>query len=220
MFAFNRLRVFAIRNKKSFSSQIFKRYCVKYVQGQSPEPRVREYFYYIDHQGMLFLDDSRMKNFTSCFKDKKFLAFFFKHLKQNDTGRYMKDFPYISLCGPERNFVRCDDLPIVFTKILQKENNETGKNEDWFGYAHAEELLMVPFEPKKLYMNQSGRIYHPAPKKAGGIGLVRSKIAIELSSSFNFEEGEEKGPTHFFWKDKMYTLDCNWFKDKILLAIR
>lgn len=43
---------------------------------------------------------------------------------------------------------RCDDLPIVFTKILQKENNETGKNEDWFGYAHAEELLMVPFEPK------------------------------------------------------------------------
>lgn len=51
-------------------------------------------------------------------------------------------------------------------------------------------------------MNQSGRIYHPAPKKAGGIGLVRSKIAIELSSSFNFEEGEEKGPTHFFWKDK------------------
>lgn len=68
MFAFNRLRVFAIRNKKSFSSQIFKRYCVKYVQGQSPEPRVREYFYYIDHQGMLFLDDSRMKNFTSCFK--------------------------------------------------------------------------------------------------------------------------------------------------------
>lgn len=75
--------------------------------------------------------------------DKKFLAFFFKRLKQNDTGRYMEDFPYISLCGPERNFVRCDDLPIVFTKILQQKNNETGKNEDWFGYAHAEEVLMV-----------------------------------------------------------------------------
>lgn len=53
MFAFNRLCVFAIKNKKSFSSQIFKKYCVKYVQGQSPEPRVREYFYYIDHQGMV-----------------------------------------------------------------------------------------------------------------------------------------------------------------------
>lgn len=26
---------------------------VSYVQGQEPEPKVREYFYYIDHQGMV-----------------------------------------------------------------------------------------------------------------------------------------------------------------------
>lgn len=31
-----------------------KRTCAIYVQGQSPQPRVREYFYYIDHQGMVF----------------------------------------------------------------------------------------------------------------------------------------------------------------------
>lgn len=24
-----------------------------YVQGQEPEPKIREYFYYIDHQGMV-----------------------------------------------------------------------------------------------------------------------------------------------------------------------
>lgn len=24
-----------------------------YIQGQSPEPRIREYFYYIDHQGQV-----------------------------------------------------------------------------------------------------------------------------------------------------------------------
>lgn len=24
-----------------------------YVQGQSPEPKIREYFYYIDHQGQV-----------------------------------------------------------------------------------------------------------------------------------------------------------------------
>ena len=47
-----------------------------YVQGQSPERGIREYFYYIDHQGMLYLDDARMKNFTSCFKEKHFLKFF------------------------------------------------------------------------------------------------------------------------------------------------
>lgn len=26
---------------------------VSYVQGQEPEPKIREYFYYIDHQGMV-----------------------------------------------------------------------------------------------------------------------------------------------------------------------
>ena len=41
-----------------------------YTQGQSPEPSVREYFYYIDHQGMLFLDDAKIKNFTCCYKEQ------------------------------------------------------------------------------------------------------------------------------------------------------
>ncbi|XP_053710165.1 UPF0598 protein C8orf82 homolog isoform X2 [Synchiropus splendidus] len=41
---------------------------VAYVQGQSPEPKVREYFYYVDHQGQLFLDDTKVKNFVTCFK--------------------------------------------------------------------------------------------------------------------------------------------------------
>ena len=26
---------------------------ISYIQGQSPEPKVREYFYFIDHQGMV-----------------------------------------------------------------------------------------------------------------------------------------------------------------------
>uniref|UniRef100_A0ABI7VSJ7 Uncharacterized protein n=1 Tax=Felis catus TaxID=9685 RepID=A0ABI7VSJ7_FELCA len=41
---------------------------VSYTQGQTPEPQTREYFYYVDHQGQLFLDDSKMKNFITCFK--------------------------------------------------------------------------------------------------------------------------------------------------------
>ena len=30
--------------------------CVSYVQGQSPSPKTREYFYYIDHQGQVHVD--------------------------------------------------------------------------------------------------------------------------------------------------------------------
>lgn len=69
------------------------RHVVSYVQGQSPSPKVREYFYYIDHQGQLFLDDTKVKNFITCFKDKQFLKFFFKRLKQNKTSRFEEDFP-------------------------------------------------------------------------------------------------------------------------------
>lgn len=36
-----------IRGKNSASAS-----CT-YVQGQEPEPRIREYFYYIDHEGMV-----------------------------------------------------------------------------------------------------------------------------------------------------------------------
>ncbi|CAL1679027.1 unnamed protein product [Lasius platythorax] len=211
-----RMRFVASR-KFPFSKRIY----ATYVQGQSPQSRVREYFYYIDHQGMLFLDDVRIRNFTSCFKDKKFLAFFFKHLKINNTGRYTDDFPFLSICGVERNYVRCDDLPLVFTKVIRKHNVETDAEEDWFSYAHADDLLMVPFEPQKLFMNvNTGRVYHPAPEKTGGIGLVRSKIAIEFSAFFDFENGQENAPTHFTWKDKRYELDTVWYRGKLTRDIR
>lgn len=116
---------------------------VHYVQGQYFGPH-REYFYYIDHQGMLFLDDARMKNFTSCFKEIKFLKFFFTMLRMNTSDRYKDEFKYLSLCGKERNYVRCDDQPIVFTHVFEKDDKEM------FSYGHAKDLLYEPFQPEKL----------------------------------------------------------------------
>ncbi|XP_046558886.1 UPF0598 protein CG30010-like [Haliotis rubra] len=169
-----------------------------YVQGQSPEPKVREYFYFIDHQGQLFLDDSKMKNFTSCFKEKAFLGFFFSRLKMNETERFREDFPYLSPCGRERNFVRCDDKPIVFTKILPSRQAD---GSSLLSYGGAGELLTVRFEPEKICMlPSSGRVYHPASPVLGGVGLIKSSLAIEFSRDFEFENGETNPPTHFKWK--------------------
>ncbi|KAK7793723.1 hypothetical protein R5R35_007878 [Gryllus longicercus] len=180
---------------------------VSYEQGQSPQIGIREYFYFIDHQGMLFLDDSRMKNFTSCFKDKVFLEFFFKRLRLNTTDRYQKDFPYLSICGRERNFVRCDDYPIVFTHV--KKDSE---GHDIFCYNHAGDLLNVKFMPEKIFMSpDSGRVYHPAPEIVGSVGLVRSKLAIEFSQFFQFRDGEHESPTHFTWQGVTYELSPEWF---------
>ncbi|KAJ9586910.1 hypothetical protein L9F63_019486, partial [Diploptera punctata] len=192
------------------SIQFIRRECHSqlYIQGQSPEPSIREYFYFIDHQGMLFLDDARMKNFTSCLKDKPFLRFFFSRLKLNTTGRYTQEFPYLSICGRERNFVRCDDLPIVYTHIFKSEDEEF---EDRLSYGRAGNLMSVKFEPDKVFMLPSnGRVYHPAPQKVGSVGLIASKLADDMFKCFKFEDTDSQSPTQFLWNNHRYELDKNW----------
>ncbi|EDW01870.1 GH21678 [Drosophila grimshawi] len=163
---------------------------------------------------MLFLDDAKMKNFTSCFKEKHFLKFFFSRLRLNETQSYPM-FPFISLCGRERNYIRCDDTPIVFTEQLMKTND----SEDLLSYAHGGPALTVAFQPHKIYMHpESGRVYHPAWSKVGGIGLIRSKLAIELSQNFIFREGGET-PTHFNWRDTAVKLEHDWVKDCLKFGI-
>lgn len=151
-----------------------------------------------------------MKNFTSCFKEKKFLRFFFNQLRINNTGRY-NEFPYISLCGKERNFIKCDDYPFVYTHVL---NN--GQKNMSLAYNHAGDLLMLKFQPEKIFMlPETGRVYHPAPERAGSIGLVRSKLAIEFSKHFLFDEGESNPPTQFLYENNMYNLDKDWYHNVI-----
>ncbi|KAK2835009.1 hypothetical protein Q5P01_015493 [Channa striata] len=182
-----------------------------YIQGQSPEPRIREYFYYVDHQGQLFLDDTKMKSFVTCFKDKDFLVFFFTRLRSNQSGRYEEDFPFLSLCGRERNFLRCDDRPVVFTHLLQSPaaSQRIPGDPQLLSYCGGAEKLTVPFRPEALYMHPvSGRLYHPCRERSGGVGLVRSALAMELSSFFVHaaEPGQSGQPTHFVWTGKTHTL--------------
>lgn len=180
---------------------------VTYNQGQSPEPRIREYFYYIDHQGQLFLDDSKVKNFISCFKDKQFLVFFFSRLRRNESGRYQDSFPFLSLCGRERNFVRCDDRPVVFTQLLGGAGG--GGGPELLSYCGGAERLVVPFCPTALYMHPgNGRLYHPCVERSGSVGLVRSALAIEFSPRFEYRPGEEhiSQPTHFNWAGSRHQL--------------
>ncbi|KAM9358105.1 UPF0598 protein C8orf82 homolog [Symphorus nematophorus] len=182
-----------------------------YIQGQSPEPRIREYFYYIDHQGQLFLDDTKVKNFVTCFKDKQFLVFFFSRLRSNQSGRYEEDFPFLSLCGRERNFLRCDDRPVVFTHLLQSPAGPPGVagDQELLSYCGGAEKLSVPFRPEALYMHPvSGRVYHPCSERGGAVGLVRSALAIELSPFFVYaqEDGQSGQPTHFLWRGQKHTL--------------
>lgn len=82
--------------------------------------------------------------------------------------------------------------------------------------AYGGDTLAVTLEPSKIYMScNSGRVYHPAPERFGGIGLIRSKLAIEFSKHFEFTIDDNGGdelrpPVLFRWNGHEYKLDKEW----------
>ncbi|XP_061865639.1 UPF0598 protein C8orf82 homolog [Colius striatus] len=130
-----------------------------------------------------FLDDTKVKNFITCFKDVTFLTFFFTRLEPNRSGRYEREFPFVSRCGAERNFLRCEHRPIVFTRLLPPDASSSASScsrRAVLSFCGGGERLAVPFRPEALVMlPENGRLYHPAPGRAGGAGPVRSALALE-----------------------------------------
>lgn len=89
----------------------------------------RCYFYNVDLQGRLFLEDTLPKNIATSIKSEKFLNFFFKRLRRINSNERnfmeeknipMCDYPFVSPCGKELNFVRPAATPVVFHAILNK----------------------------------------------------------------------------------------------------
>ena len=140
------------------------------------------------------------------FLEKKFLRFFFNRIKPNLSDRYPY-FKFYSLCGPELNYIRCDDVPVVFTHI------DTVEDEERLFYGHAGDYLSVKFEPSNLMMlPETGRVYHSAMERTGHVGLVKSSLSIDLSKLFIFDKGEENQPTHILWKGERIKLKNHLLK--------
>lgn len=85
----------------------------------------RTYLHTIDIHGQLFLADTKLRNFTSAFKDKVFLDFFYDRIRINDAveGEGVKlreeGFTWVSNCGKERNYIRPDDSVLVFQGLTK-----------------------------------------------------------------------------------------------------
>ena len=159
------------------------------------------------------------------FTDKPFLAFFFKRLKVNTTSKYSEDFPFISPCGRELNYIRCYDRPVVFQHVVDWHGNtieyeEIATFSDEQGSQNVTEQLsyggvgcglVTNFQPHLLHMSPvNGHVYHPASDKVGGYGLVASKLAFWLSKNFIYEHDDDTSPTHFMWKAIKHKLDNTW----------
>ncbi|XP_031464939.1 UPF0598 protein C8orf82 homolog [Phasianus colchicus] len=134
--------------------------------------------------------------------DERFLAFFFRHLRPNRSGRYEDSFPFLSPCGAEHNFVRCQDLPIVFTRVLEGEKAVGSL----LSYCGGGARLAIPFQPELLTFDpENGRLYHPGPEGGGGVGLVKSALVEEWGEGFEYGAGGA-APTHFVWGGRRYAL--------------
>ncbi|KAF0745756.1 hypothetical protein Ae201684_000204 [Aphanomyces euteiches] len=161
----------------------------------------RLYFYHVDLQGQLFLEDTVPKNIATSLKSPKFLRFFFGHLRPNphagSTLDPFQDYPYISPCGNETNFIKAADTPIVFTELKQVDDATfhlvTNGSHD------------VVFNPSHVAMSSStGRLYHwTETKHLALFALIKSQVAVELSQSIEFHDD---GPHILTWQDQVYPL--------------
>ena len=139
------------------------------------------------------------------------------------------------MCGFERNFIRCDDVPIVFTQIVS--NTLSSSSSQSFNLVIAHSDFIYPFIPESLFMlpesinndvitekNKSdkddenedeesvintlkhgGRIYHRADERFGGYGLIRSSLAQEIGNNFVLNDNNES--IAFKWNDEIYYLN-------------
>ena len=170
----------------------------------------RIYFYRMDLRGNLFLEQTlheiqRMKgtsngtstgrNIMTAMKDPTFLDFFYRMLQPNtltipknsslfgiDIDAYCSVYPFVSLCGRERNYVLGDDAisSLGFTELC---DSEEGTILIYGGAARLSEF----FDPTALTFSQSTqRVYHSIRKHRklrGNLGLLHPHIAAELVSS-------------------------------------
>lgn len=118
----------------------------------------REYFYEVDANGELTLN--------GVIQDAPwFVDAFYRRLALSANGDF-PEYPFVSRCGDEMNYLRPRDSAIVFTRL------QDGR----LVYADS---LTVRFDPEKLAFSDDGVLYHQAP--VGEWGRCVAKVAIELA---------------------------------------
>ena len=127
-----------------------------------------------------------------------------------DLGGALADYPFISPCGTELNFIRPAATPIVFHTF-----DETALTIQFGG------SMCQKFDPSWLAVSPStGRLYHKLREgsneggpRAGGVsrssmkyGLVQSSVAVQLSGSMHLNENgalifdcQKSGPYEIDW---------------------
>lgn len=143
----------------------------------------RAYYYEIDQEGRLFHDGTELT-------DPQFLDFFFARLQKNPDSA---EYPFVSPCGREKNYIRCAGTPIVFRAFRE----DRGRAQ----LLYAGNSLQ-PFEPEALQVNGSGQLFHPVQN--GLMGRLGRHALLEISQHISFAEEGQDYVLH--WQSRQYRI--------------
>lgn len=143
----------------------------------------RRYFYNVDLQGRLFLEETLPKNIATSIKDDRFLDFFFRMVRP--VGPREQDimvscnisndeYPYVSPCGKELNFIRPAATPIVFHTL--------NPGEKTLSYAGSKSQA---FQVSDLALSEhTGRLYHRCDHMDKAVRILQKDSATaDIGSS-------------------------------------
>ncbi|RHZ16012.1 hypothetical protein DYB37_010108, partial [Aphanomyces astaci] len=109
------------------------------------------------------------------------------------------DYPYISPCGSEMNYIKAADTPVVFTELKQPDCDDG----TWTLVTNAGHE--VEFHPSNVAMSPAtNRLYHWIQTKHLSLfGLLKSHVAVEVSQFIDFHDD---GHHVLTWHDQAYPL--------------
>ncbi|KAJ9460035.1 UPF0598 protein F59C6.12 [Diplonema papillatum] len=203
----------------------------------------RRYYYYLNDHGHLYhlyhpeelIRGHKIPKGPAHMREAKFLDFFFTRLRRRTAGDAagdpeappVADFPFVSHCKGEFNYMRPADRPVVYLEIRPKElvgadevpdfSALTGDPDRAWVLTYGGGSLYVPFDPAQLHVCEEGRVYYPAPAKkhAGDFGLLSCYCALRLGLDSIWEDPDAKPELH--WGGKTYPLiRIPAFPDKLL----
>lgn len=167
---------------------------------------------------MSISEETLPKNIATSIKDEKFLNFFFSRIQWareedinflasiSSDADHVAEYPFVSLCGKEINFIRPAASPIVFHSLL--DNGE---------YLLHSGNIRQKFQPSALAISSTtGRLYHKLkspltakyrtslpsrPEKRMEYGLIRSSVAVQLSDRILPGHDERMDESLYFRND-------------------
>jgi hypothetical protein len=161
----------------------------------------RKYFYVLNTRGQIFLEETTPRNIATSLKDPKFVNFMHTNLRPNDTKGGLDNYPFVTYCGKETNFVCPQDTlsAFVFRDLVTAKGHPVtdisrafespGRDEVKLCYGHD---IWHPFDPAELiFIPDSGRLYHRILSHkylTGKLGLLHPFLCQQISQYIQYKD--------------------------------